>query len=42
MRFLMTWQPLVGLIGFARARDFFHQPTVEGGKKPTFKKKGLA
>lgn len=40
--FMMAWQLIVGLAGFAMELDPFDQPAVEDGKKRTFKKLGLA
>ena len=40
--FMMAWQLIVGLTGFALELDPFDQPAVEDGKKRTFKKLGLA
>lgn len=39
--FMMAWQLIVGLTGFAMELDPFDQPAVEDGKKRTFKKLGL-
>jgi glucose-6-phosphate isomerase len=41
-RFMMAWQFIVGLTGFALEVDPFDQPAVEDGKIRTFKKLGLA
>ena len=40
--FMMAWQLITGLTGFAMELDPFDQPAVEDGKKRTFKKLGLA
>ncbi len=40
--FMMAWQLIVGLTGFALEVDPFDQPAVEDGKKRTFKKLGLS
>lgn len=40
--FMMAWQWIVGLLGFAMELDPFDQPEVEDGKKRTFAKLGLA
>ncbi len=39
--FMMAWQWIVGLLGFALELDPFDQPAVEDGKKRTFAKLGL-
>ena len=39
--FMMGWQYIVGLLGFALELDPFDQPAVEDGKKRTFAKLGL-
>jgi glucose-6-phosphate isomerase len=39
--FMMAWQWIVGLLGFALELDPFDQPEVEDGKKRTFAKLGL-
>jgi glucose-6-phosphate isomerase len=39
--FMMAWQYIVGLLGFALELDPFDQPAVEDGKKRTFAKLGL-
>jgi len=39
--FMMAWQAIVGLLGFALDLDPFDQPAVEDGKKRTFKRLGL-
>jgi len=39
--FMMAWQYIVGLLGFALEVDPFDQPEVEDGKKRTFAKLGL-
>ena len=39
--FMMAWQAIVGLLGFALDLDPFDQPEVEDGKKRTFKRLGL-
>ncbi len=38
--FMMAWQAIVGLLGFALELDPFDQPEVEDGKKRTFKRLG--
>lgn len=40
--FMMAWQAIIGLLGFALDLDPFDQPEVEDGKKRTFKRLGLA
>jgi glucose-6-phosphate isomerase len=40
--FMMAWQLIVGLTGFALEVDPFDQPAVEDGKIRTFRKLGLA
>ncbi len=40
--FMMAWQAIVGLLGFALDLDPFDQPEVEDGKQRTFKRLGLA
>lgn len=40
--FMMAWQAIVGLLGFALDLDPFDQPEVEDGKKRTFKRLGLS
>ena len=40
--FMMAWQWIVGLLGFALELDPLDQPEVEDGKKRTFAKLGLA
>lgn len=40
--FMMAWQWIVGLLGFALELDPFDQPAVEDGKQRTFAKLGLA
>lgn len=39
--FMMAWQAIVGLLGFALDLDPFDQPEVEDGKKRTFQRLGL-
>lgn len=39
--FMMAWQAVVGLLGFALDLDPFDQPEVEDGKKRTFQRLGL-
>ena len=39
--FMMAWQVIVGLLGFALELDPFDQPEVEDGKKRTFRQLGL-
>jgi glucose-6-phosphate isomerase len=39
--FMMAWQIIVGMLGFALEIDPFDQPEVEDGKKRTFKRLGL-
>jgi len=39
--FMMAWQAIIGLLGFALELDPFDQPEVEDGKKRTFKRLGL-
>ena len=39
--FMMAWQAIIGLLGFALDLDPFDQPEVEDGKKRTFKRLGL-
>ena len=40
--FMMAWQAIIGILGFALDLDPFDQPEVEDGKKRTFKRLGLA
>ena len=40
--FMMAWQAIIGILGFALGLDPFDQPEVEDGKKRTFKRLGLA
>ncbi|HJW71368.1 MAG TPA: hypothetical protein VJ486_00815 [Geothrix sp.] len=40
--FMMAWQAIIGILGFAMELDPFDQPEVEDGKKRTFKRLGLA
>ncbi len=40
--FMMAWQAITGILGFAMGLDPFDQPEVEDGKKRTFKRLGLA
>ena len=40
--FMMAWQAIIGILGFAMDLDPFDQPEVEDGKKRTFKRLGLA
>jgi glucose-6-phosphate isomerase len=40
--FMMAWQAITGILGFALGVDPFDQPEVEDGKKRTFKRLGLA
>ena len=40
--FMMAWQSIIGVLGFALDLDPFDQPEVEDGKKRTFKRLGLA
>ena len=40
--FMMAWQIIIGIMGFALDLDPFDQPEVEDGKKRTFKRLGLA
>jgi len=40
--FMMAWQWIVGLLGFALELDPFDQPEVEDGKRRTFAKLGLS
>jgi glucose-6-phosphate isomerase len=40
--FMMAWQAITGILGFALDLDPFDQPEVEDGKKRTFKRLGLA
>jgi glucose-6-phosphate isomerase len=40
--FMMAWQAITGVLGFAMGLDPFDQPEVEDGKKRTFKRLGLA
>jgi glucose-6-phosphate isomerase len=40
--FMMAWQAIVGILGFALDLDPFDQPEVEDGKKRTFKRLGLS
>ncbi len=39
--FMMAWQAIIGILGFALDLDPFDQPEVEDGKKRTFKRLGL-
>jgi glucose-6-phosphate isomerase len=39
--FMMAWQAITGILGFALDLDPFDQPEVEDGKKRTFKRLGL-
>ncbi len=39
--FMMAWQVIIGILGFALDLDPFDQPEVEDGKKRTFKRLGL-
>ena len=39
--FMMAWQAIVGILGFALDLDPFDQPEVEDGKKRTFQRLGL-
>ena len=39
--FMMAWQAIVGILGFALGLDPFDQPEVEDGKKRTFQRLGL-
>ena len=39
--FMMAWQAIVGILGFALELDPFDQPEVEDGKKRTFQRLGL-
>jgi glucose-6-phosphate isomerase len=39
--FMMAWQAIIGLLGFALNVDPFDQPEVEDGKQRTFKRLGL-
>ncbi|MBL0211884.1 MAG: hypothetical protein IPQ13_13390 [Holophagaceae bacterium] len=39
--FMMAWQAIVGILGFALEIDPFDQPEVEDGKRRTFKRLGL-
>ena len=40
--FMMAWQAIIGILGFALDLDPFDQPEVEDGKKRTFKRLGLS
>jgi glucose-6-phosphate isomerase len=40
--FMMAWQAIVGLLGFALELDPFDQPEVEDGKLRTFQRLGLS
>jgi len=40
--FMMAWQAIIGILGFAMDLDPFDQPEVEDGKKRTFKRLGLS
>jgi glucose-6-phosphate isomerase len=40
--FMMAWQAIIGILGFALEVDPFDQPEVEDGKKRTFKQLGLS
>ncbi|MDE3245314.1 MAG: hypothetical protein KGN80_04440 [Acidobacteriota bacterium] len=39
--FMMAWQMIIGILGFALDLDPFDQPEVEDGKRRTFKRLGL-